>query len=427
MATLSKVTVKHPEKVKDRQDFQLMLFDLEPTGHHGSYIEYVLKFWCEEQLQGHLNIVVSPELIEQHPHLLNFATQSEQKNICFIAIKPEEAQLPSPQSFTGRIKRAFQEWQLLQKYTSQLQPDHCLLLFLDSVLLRFGLGAKLPCPFSAIYFRPIFHYSQFPHYQPSLREKIWHWRDKLCLSTLLKSPQLEKIFSLDPFAVKPLQDFNSSTKIVHLPDPVEIINSSQSQAKQLKSSLGIESGRRTFLLFGLLAARKGIYQLLEALPLLSSSLQKKLTILLVGVVASEDEAKFSAQVSQLSQTLGVQIICHHEFISEAQIQLYYQLTDVILAPYQRHVGMSGILVRAAAAGKPVLSTNYGLMGEITRRYELGLTVDATQPQEITQGLEQFLQQSPSSFCNPITMEKLAQQNHAEKFTQVIFNNLLETD
>ena len=74
--------------------------------------------------------------------------------------------------------------------------------------------------------------------------------------------------------------------------------------------------------------------------------------------------------------------------------------------------MSGILVRAAAAQKPVLSSGFGLMGEITRLYELGLTVDSSIPAQIAEGLCRFLQTNPINLCNPNKMNQFAQMNQA---------------
>jgi glycosyltransferase involved in cell wall biosynthesis len=82
--------------------------------------------------------------------------------------------------------------------------------------------------------------------------------------------------------------------------------------------------------------------------------------------------------------------------------------------------MSAILVRAAAAQKPVLSSNYGLMGEMVKRYRLGLTVDASVPAEIAKGLTQFLISSPKEFCDLSSMKAFAEQNSAEKFASTVF-------
>ena len=105
------------------------------------------------------------------------------------------------------------------------------------------------------------------------------------------------------------------------------------------------------------------------------------------------------------------------------MHLYHQLTDVVLAIHQKHIGMSGSLVLAAGYQKPVLSSNYGLMGEIVNQYNLGLTIDSTIPQEIARGLQQFLLTSADSIGNRDSMTKFAQQNSAVNFASTIFKSL----
>ena len=107
----------------------------------------------------------------------------------------------------------------------------------------------------------------------------------------------------------------------------------------------------------------------------------------------------------------------------SEIQQYFQLADVVLALYQRHVGMSGILIRAAAANKPVLATNYGLMGEITRRYKLGIDLNARDPQAIAKGLTEFLSNPPTTFADAHFMQQFARQNSAVNFASTIFQTL----
>jgi len=409
-------------------DRKLMLFELDTRGHHPGYIQHLIRYWCEEKLPGHLDVLVSQKFIQQHSNIVEIASNCEQQTINFVAITPEEqavlfesAELEN--SFKGRIVRAFQEWDLLRKYAISLGTTHCLIMYLDSILLRLAFGARFPCQFSSIYFRPIFHYSNFVNYTPLGREGIWQLRDKVCLSLLLRSSELQTIFCLDPLAVKPINKFHSKARAVYLPDPVQIYNNTEPQLEELRQRLKIDSSRQVFLLFGVLAERKGIYQLLDAVQMLSPDHCQKLCLLLIGPIELQEKELIQTRIREISQSLPVQIICRHDFVTDQEIQPYFQIADVILAPYQRHIGMSAILVRAAAAQKPVLSSDFGLMGEITRRYELGLTVDSTVPSEIAKGFTRFLIESSENYCNQEKMKQFAEQNDAKQFAKTIFKQL----
>lgn len=406
--------------------YRLMLFELSNDGHYPGYIQHLIEYWCEQKLPGTFNIIVSPQFREQNSNIIELVQLHSFSNINFISITPEENNaLVSSSSSLTRAFRAFQEWNLIYKYAVKLKSTHCLLTYFDTRQLPLALGAKLPCHLSSIYFRPTLHYGNFTDPLSDWKDWLQQWREKLLLSRIFRQTQLKTLFCLDPFAVKYLKQFSANTKLVYLPDPIQNYEDSEFHLKKLMKDLGIEAHRQVFLLFGALTRRKGIVQLLEAVSILPSNLCQKLCLLLVGPLGSnqKDKLQLQLQATELSQSLPVQIIIRDQFFSDREIQPYFKISDVILCPYQRHVGMSAILVRAAAAQKPVLAQSYGLMGEITRLHQLGLTVNSSSYKDIAQGLSRFLLESPEQFCNPSKMKIFADQNSPEKFSQTIFQDL----
>lgn len=400
-------------------DRKLLLFDLFFTGHHAGYILHLVKYWSEQKLPGSLDVLVTPKFLELHPDVADIALEDEENNINFVAISPEEeALLKFEDSSLNRIVRSFQEWNLLCKYAKQLQATQCFLMYFDSILLSLALRGKPPCPLSGIYFRPIFHYAGFAEFTPSRHELILQQRDKIFLSRLLQNSNFQTLFCLDPFAAERISKFKGNVKAIYLPDPVEIYSNSDTQSEKLRQSLGINPGRKVFLMFGVLQKRKGIYQLLDAIELLPSHLCQKLCLLLVGPIGSELLIKTRSR--ELCDALPIQVISHEQFVPDQEIQPYFQVADVILAPYIRHIGMSAILVRAAAAQKPVLASNYGLMGQMVKHHKLGITVDSSVPSEIARGLTQFLVSPSTEFCDFSSMKSFAEQNSAENYAKTIF-------
>jgi glycosyltransferase involved in cell wall biosynthesis len=143
---------------------------------------------------------------------------------------------------------------------------------------------------------------------------------------------------------------------------------------------------------------------------------------MVGQVDKGVKVKVDSIVTDLNRERSLQIIQHYQFVPETEVAKYFQLADAVLATYQRHVGMSGILLLAAAAQKPVLADNYGLMGEITRQHQLGLTVDATKPEAIAEGLTQMLTQS-EKLGDRDKMKQFAAQNSPQSFAQTILQHI----
>jgi glycosyltransferase involved in cell wall biosynthesis len=403
----------------------IMLFELAIDGHHAVYIRHLVRYWCEKALLGHFYLIVGSKFLEKHADIIAITKEYPEAKISFLPLTAtEEATLiTGASSLIHRKTRSWQEWHLMCAYASRLKVSHCFLGSFDFFQWPFLLGKRPPCPISGIYFKPTFHYCTFSTYRPTFKTFIQQWREKLTLSAIFRQSYLYRLFCLDPFAVEALNRTFSQGKAVTLADPVPTYPADL-QRSDLRERLQIQKQRRVFLLLGALTKRKGIEQLLEAITLLPDILCQQLCLLIAGHCNQKTKLIFQSKVSQVRHTHPVQIIEHYEFISEREVQEYFQMTDVVLAPYQKHIGMSGILLQAAAAGKPVLSSNYGLMGELVFRYQLGLAVDSTQASEIAKALTQFLQKPVTQFYSLEKMKKLTQQNTIEKFSSTIFNELM---
>ncbi|MBW4467563.1 MAG: glycosyltransferase [Pegethrix bostrychoides GSE-TBD4-15B] len=429
-----------PNSLKSESSPRILLFDLDYRGHHPGYLQHLIQYWLTQNLPGRLDVLVSRQFIEKHAGIVALAESDAR--VQFVAISAEEQQqlvesADLEHSFWRRIQRAFQEWRLLQKYTRRLNSSYCLIMYLDTLLLRFGLqfclqfglrfglgsSSRLSCAFSCIYFRPVFHYEQFPNYQPTIKERLWQARDRFCLTQLLRCPDLQQLFCLDPLAVEAMNQLAphlnglAPGKARHLPDPVQATATLDQDAASLRAKLGVEPERQVFLLFGMLSQRKGVYQLLAAIEQIAPALCQRLCFLLIGPT---DDPHLSAQVAQISMFRPVQIICQHNFLPDHEIQPYFELADVVLAPYQRHIGMSAILVRAAAAQTPVLSSDFGLMGEMTRRHQLGLAVDSADSEQLAAAIQVAMTQQ---LGDPQRMAEFAAENQPELFTDTIFQHI----
>lgn len=404
----------------------LLVFDLSIWGHHPNYIRHLIRYWHTQTRFKTLSIVVSPRFLTEHADVVEFAEQQSNPKIRCIAIThAQESALKSRKKSIGRNLRNFQEWKLFCDYARKLQVSHGLIMYLDTYFLSIAWWLKPPCSFSGIYFRPTLHYPQLG-VQPAVswRQSLNLSRENLILNKVLQNSQLATLFCLDPLAVMALQQRPSQARIIHLPDPVEFVPP-PSAVCTLKDDLGIEAERTVFLLFGAIDGRKGIHQVLDAIQKLSFDWGKQLCLLLVG--QSKIQQQLETRITQITATKPVQIIQNYQFVSEEEVWAYFRMSDVILATYQKHVGMSGILLLAAATQKPVLSTDFGLMGAMVKQHQLGLSIDSTQPEQISEGMMKLIGASRNDFYNPEKMRIWAQQNSAENFAQTIFAGITNND
>lgn len=414
-------------------DSHLMLFDLSVGGHHPGYIQHLIQYWNTQSFPGQLSIVVLPRFMTQHADVV--ACTHEKNSVKFIPISSQEsASLPSRSSFIRRTQLAFKEWNLFCIYAKRLRIDHGFLLYLDTAQLPIIFSQRPPCSFSGIYFRPTFHYNSFLQSQAqltqpiTLQQRLQHSREKFQLRQVLKHPKLSSLLCLDPFAVEYInqEDYftkSNTARVLHLPDPIQVYPQSNADIQKLKQQLSLCPDRKTFLLFGALNARKGIHQLLASLSRLSKEESQKFCLLMVGPISAADRLKVIKHAEYLQQVQPLQIVIKDCFINDKDIQPYFQLADVVLAPYQKHVGMSAILVRAAAAKTPVLSSNYGLMGEMTRRYQLGITVETSSPTAISEAIKHCLLKDKLPLSDVSQMATFAAHNTAKQFSENVFQSI----
>jgi len=368
---------------------RMLAFEIETGGHHASYIRNFAQQWSENLAPHQIHFVVTPEFFQKHADVIEQIESLQTDAVQIHAI----TQLENGE-LNGRVRRIFNGWKLYCKYAAQLKVDRGVLMYSDHFQLPMLIGQASPCPVSCIYFRPTFHYDALKNYHPSFTQRLAAWRKKTLVRRLLSLKQMDVLFSLDALAVDYINNnFAPRASVRQLPDSFVRYQTTAEQISDLRSDLKIEQDRKVCMLLGILDPRKGPLQLLDAAQRLPETLQKKLCLLLVGTLHAEIEDEVIQKVQRLRQATPIQIVLKNEYVSDTIVQRFYELADVALTTYQRHMGMSSALIRAALAEIPVLSSDYGLMGELVEREKLGITIDTENPESFADGLATVISQS----------------------------------
>lgn len=406
-----------------------LVFDLAATGHHASYIEYLARHWLAHRRRGRLAVVVSPEFFERHGRVVGMDGGDALR---FFKVDPGE--LPRTPDTATRPSRlellrySLDEWRVLGRYCRQLGAGHAVVMQIDVALQGpLALGVRTHCPVSGIYFRPTFHYPALTGQSFDLGDRVRALRQRALLWRAMRHRDLGYVFSLDPHAVGAIASLagrGERGRALHLPDPVDIPAADPARCAAIRAELGVPSGtehrdHKVLLLFGALGPRKGLFQVLEALPLLPAELAARTTLLLVGRPVAHAAERIRQAVAQAAGASPARVILHDSFVPEADVQRYFELADVVLGTYQRHLGSSGILIRAAAAHTPILASDYGLLGVQTREHAVGLPVDAASPDAIAAGLTRLLTGEPVH--DPARMSRFAAANAYPRYAETLLD------
>jgi glycosyltransferase involved in cell wall biosynthesis len=133
-----------------------------------------------------------------------------------------------------------------------------------------------------------------------------------------------------------------------------------------REKLGIDVHNFVFLHYGIGTRRKGLHLILQAFQ--SAALPAHWHLLCAGQLS--DDKSLRNGIRQLV-SLGRATLLDH-YVSKAEEALCFCATDVVMLPYIRHFGSSGVLSLAAAAGKRVIAADDGLIGRRVREHRLGL-------------------------------------------------------
>jgi glycosyltransferase involved in cell wall biosynthesis len=408
-----------PKNRTSQKPLRIVAMEIETGGHHPGYIQNLAKYWTKNELPGELVFLVTPKFLERHRDVVEEVAGYADHHVRLQAFTQAEYK----QMESNIVLRYFRGWRLFCKYLRELRADHGVVMYFDFFQLPAWLGKRPPCSFSGIYFRPNFHYPSFANYAPRWQDRMKAFRKKWLLSRVLKNPQLRSLFCLDPYSADFIRaHLKPAGRQVHFPDPVRFYDEDL-DINSLGQSLAVESHRRIFLLLGGLDRRKGVTQLLDAAALVPPESAKRICLLLVGPVEAAHREQVYAKVDALHRTSPMQVLLKDAFVVDREVQRFYELSDVVLTTYQHHVGMSSALVRAGAAGKPVLSAQDGLMGELVHRLKLGGTVDSTSPAAMARELTHWSDRDLSAAFDSARARQFALENESQQTGRAFFDEI----
>lgn len=397
----------------------IALFDLYAGGHHAQYIQYVLDYWVAH-VRGHrMDVAVPQSFLDTHPEVAAFCEAHASAGIRAVP-------LGEPDFGDGGLLRADAEHgRLMAAYTTTHRPDHVVCMYFDHVQLSLAKRLRLPAgtTVSGIYFRPSFHYGTFGPERLGMRERIQRLRKRWVLRAALQHPAMAHLFTLDPYVLPQVVAMQAHGAAHALPDGVALEEQRLDDAhrRALRMQHSIPDDRFVALVVGVLSERKGVFRTLEALSELPDAVQKQLCIWLAGKPHTGAEEAVRRAVQHARDTTHVHIVVDARFLAEDEFQPFLQAADLSLVLYQRHIGSSNILIRSALAGRPVLASDYGLVGAVVRAHRLGVAIDATSSGAIAHALAQAVGHPASVPFDARSAKAYAHANSATAFAHTLLS------
>ncbi len=393
---------------------RILLFDLYTGGHHRHYLEMLARAWVAGDRPGLLEIAAPERLFEDHSDFRTWLAAQDPERVGVIPIVLPNALGEGSSGLFSVLSNDMVHGRVLSQLLRDRRPDHVLAMYFDHVQASLTLRripARQRSKISGIYFRPSFHFKE--------ESPVTRFRKRRLLQAALSHPSIHRLLTLDPFVVEFLDD----PRVVWLPDGFDPTPPSVAP-DAVRSRWQVEPSRRVLLFFGVVSERKGIMQVLRALPKIQGP---KTALILAGRIPLSELPAVKTAIEEARARSDVQILHDDRYVPEEEIQDMFRAADAAVVAYQRHTGSSSVLIRAAAEATPVIGQDYGLMGRLIEEHRLGLAVDTTDSVALAQalsdgarGLLNFDADASGAF---------AARNTARRFTETVFRQLLseETD
>lgn len=192
---------------------------------------------------------------------------------------------------------------------------------------------------------------------------------------------------LDPWILRGLGPGISTARFRLIPEPVEQRATMDRQSARKLLLLPIDG--RYVAMIGTLEPRKGIEELLAAFA--QAQLGSDDRVLLVGRTTPPIREVLQSRYDQLVRQQRILVV--DRYVSDEELGAAFFAADVVAVTHPRQIGSSGTLVRAAAAERILLTSDFGWVGWVNQQFGLGGSVQVTNCEATAAALVKALNQS----------------------------------
>ncbi len=249
------------------------------------------------------------------------------------------------------------------------------------------------------------------------------WLYEQLFRRILRIPTLQSITVIDECFLTYTQQSRHKEyqKIQFVPDVGELFGN---ESRELaRNELNLQQESFVILVYGSLSERKGIKELLKAVSMLG---QSQITVLLAGEQDEKIQQQLCASLAQQLVGRGC-LIESLGFHDERREYRVFRASDVVWLGYVGGArGSSGVLYQAGSIGLPILATNEGLIGWLTKRHGIGLTVNPTDCHAVARAINQLsVDKEFTKECGQHNRD-LAKLHSGEKFGDDVCNAIFKS-
>lgn len=211
-------------------------------------------------------------------------------------------------------------------------------------------------------------------YSPNLWFKaIGFWR-------LMRGGWFSHLLLVDPYLQATLKARQPSAPVFFLPDgcPANFT----ADKRDARRRFDLPENKRVLLFYGGAYRRKGLHLAVEAML----GLPPNVPAFLLCAGQQVHDHKVARGLAKLVNQGRALVI--NRYVSVEEEKQLFAASDLVLLPYIKHFGISGVLVRAVGAGLPVIVSDEELLGRLVREHGLGPLFRSGDASALRQVIEQ---------------------------------------
>jgi glycosyltransferase involved in cell wall biosynthesis len=390
---------------------EILIFEPAAGGHEMHYVQIIATGLASAGLAP-LTLVTTEAALQ---HESTRALRAAGIFAAIDAVRPEAIPLRLPYRLHARAAGQYRDTMALARYVeTRGGVDRFRMLFIpfldSSSIVPLALG-RYPfdrLPFAGVLIRPTYHLRAAGVPVP---RRIKNLPEKAIYRRLLAHPRLAALFTIDPY----FADIAADPRIIHVPDPAEFAGSPVPGATRRK--LSIAEDAVVVLVYGHIDRRKGFGTLLRGVAALRS--EAPVVVIAAGRQHPELMGPLPEPETSHLRDSG-RLIEFDRYIAPEEEHALFEAADIVWVCYgNRYAGMSGVMVKAGQAGKPIITALGGITAQTVRDHSVGVTADAGRVDSVAaairrlaadpdlrrrlgdSGRRRFAPHSPASFALPI--------------------------
>jgi len=391
----------------------LLIVDFVASGHHALHIRHLIRYGsCDDRAT--VTFLITRELYDR---VLTQLTPSES-----AMFRDRSRILEEDHTWRSIRRRIKNDWAARFIYVEYLNLfESCeyslCFLFFETAVYQIALCPLPRFGVSGLMFRPTFYYHRNGMLQTGLRNRAVVLIKWLAAYACAKRPGITRVLTLDPLSQEHARRHWNSSKFQAIPDPLGPEPGVHCPTEPSEA----ESGKHlTLLIAGSLSTRKGISEVIQALVRTPEQIRRSVVLHVVGHPENGQLEHIKKALQQL-EGAGGKLLSDLRFVTDRELDGYIRQADAVLTVYRDFKGSSGILIRAAHFGKPVISSDAGLLGYLVRRNKLGQTVNVKHSETLVASLEQLVLTGTIAGFDPMAARRFADSSDPALFARSILN------